>query len=90
MKGFPHRCSIVASLLVMMFFLASCAKEEPVAPASFSAQGTAKCMTPSTDDGSTMTMAGNGGDGGATGDGVGISDDGDDISGTERKRRPGS
>lgn len=89
MKGNSCRPTLAAGLLLAVLFLASCAKEEPVAPASFTAQGAVK-STATTDEEKPDAVLTKGGNGGSTGEGSGISDDGDDISGTERKRRPGS
>lgn len=87
MKWFSCRCALASALLLVVISLASCAKEEPVAPVGFSDPGAAKSAS-AVDDKPDAALTK--GDSGGTTDGSSISDDGDDISGTERKRRPGS
>jgi len=89
MKWLSCRSLFSASLLLVVLCLASCAKEGPVAPADVRDHGAAKSASTS-DIGKPDAVLTKGGNGDSSGDGSGISDDGDDISGTERKRRPGS
>lgn len=80
-----------SALLVLMVLLASCSKEPLVAPADAGVAGSAKNTTMPTDGGFSEPSTGSsaapksGEDDG--GDGTGISDDGDDISGSERNRK---
>jgi hypothetical protein len=79
-----------SALLVLMLVLASCSKEPLVAPVD-AAAGTVKNTegpgtdepTPPTDGGYSSPKSGDEGEG----EGGDISDDGDDISGSERNRK---
>ncbi|MCB0764728.1 MAG: hypothetical protein KDB84_08490 [Flavobacteriales bacterium] len=83
------RWSVVGTVLFCMVLFASCAKEQCVEPKE-PATGDAKALveepvtrTPG-DVGAHYKSGGPGTDGGS--DGSSISDDGDDISGSERKK----
>lgn len=82
---------VPAFLLVgVMLLLASCTKEDPIAPVGADTLAVEKSLgevgTETPKPANSSAKGGNEGDG----SGSGISDDGDDISGTERKRTPGN
>lgn len=86
MKALSQRFPLFLALVLMITLLASCSKEELVEPCGH---------TPATEEksnggvggesGATNEAPGNGGDTGT--EDAGISDDGDDLSGSERNKR---
>jgi hypothetical protein len=84
MKAFSRRLPSALVLLAVLFLLASCQKDALVEPCGNGQVEEAKAAS-SGGDGGSSEAAGNGGV--TDVDDAGISDDGDDISGSERTRK---
>ncbi len=85
MKALFQRFPLVLAVIAMLTLFASCGKDALVEPCSHGqvANGKASSLDPS-DQGAPAGASSNGD---VDADGTGISDDGDDLSGSERNRK---
>jgi len=83
MKAMLQRFPLILALVAMLTLFASCGKEALVEPCGYGEVANAKAAS--------LTDEGNPADASSGGvvdpDGTGISDDGDDLSGSERNRK---
>jgi hypothetical protein len=85
MKALLHRFPAVLALVAMLTLFASCGKDALVEPCNHSAVAEGKAS--SADPGGEDTAADAASSGESDPDGSGISDDGDDLSGSERNKK---
>lgn len=85
MKGLFDRLPYALTILVLVVLLASCSKDELVEPCGHADPIETKAASSNSGEGDASEASGSGGD--TNVDDAGISDDGDDISGSERNRK---
>jgi hypothetical protein len=86
MKAYSQRYPLFLALVLMITLLASCSKDELVEPCGHTPAAQEKSNGGTAgDSGAVNEASGNGGNTGI--EDAGISDDGDDLSGSERNKR---
>ena len=85
MKVIPQRSPFILALVLMVALLASCSKEELVQPCGEASGMEAKSN--GSVEGGSANEANSGANGDTNTEDSGISDDGDDLSGSERNKR---